>query len=532
MNQLSHGTTIGLDVGSSNVKAVLLADDGTQLAATSRPVSWVRSDAAVETDAEDLWQCVLAALSDLAAEASHAGGGLDRVRSIGACGQYSSIVPADRRLQPVAPMRSYLDTRGTGHCHALMARRDDAFMTWLERHPVPPVGGGLALGHLLAFQIDEPRVHEATATYLEPVDYVTSRLTGQVSATQGSMFASQLIDNRSLGATAYDPLLVELAEVDATKLPPLVAPTATVGRVLPDLAERFGLSTQVEVKAGMTDSHAAALATGADGGRRIGLAVGTTGVVLATTDRMAIDLDHEVLSMPGVRDGEWLVWAENGVAGQAVELVLQDLIHPADVLGDHRTASGDAFDGFESALAASPAGARGVRFLPWLSGSMGPQAEPSMRGGFIGMSLDSRRVDLVRAAAEGVLHNLRWMLEPVEAFTGRPAEQVVLTGGAARSAAWAQVAADILDRPVSTLARPGHAGARAVAAWAQHLVDGDPVHIAPPDDTTEFAGLGSTIAAHFEPDPTTTEAHDTAHAQFRAAFEALRPLRLGDPAGP
>lgn len=526
MSNQDHGVAVGLDVGSSNVKAVLLAADGTQLAATSRSVHWTRSGDAVEMDATELWRCVMAALADLASEADRAGGGLARVRAIGACGQYSSIVPVGHDLEPVAPMRSYLDTRGTRHCHEIMATHDDAFTTWLERHPVPPVGGGLALGHLLAFQHDEPAVHAATHAYLEPVDYVTARLTGRITATQGSMFASQLVDNRSLAVTEYDPTLVDRSGVDPEKLPLLIAPTEAVGELSGELATGVGFPAGVKVMAGMTDSHAAALATGADAGRRLGLAIGTTGVVLATTDHMAIDLDHEVLSMPGVRDGEWLVWAENGLAGRAVEHVMENLVHPLDELGDHRTGSGDAFDHFERALAASPPGAGGVRFLPWLSGSMAPQADPSMRGGFLGMSLNTRRVDLVRAAVEGVLHNLRWMLEPVEAFTGRPAEHIVLTGGAARSAAWAQATADILGRPVSTLADPGLAGARAVATWARLLADGEPVPASSPAGS-DRPGLGSSTAARFETDPSCVEIHDDAHGQFRAVFEALRPLHLG-----
>lgn len=531
MSGRGDGIAVGIDVGSSNVKAVLLAEDGAQVASTSRQVNWSRAGEAAEIDAAALWRCVVDALSDLGGEAARSGGGLDRVRAIGACGQYSSIVPVDQDIRPLAPMRSYLDTRGTSRCHDIMANHEEAFATWLERHPVPPVGGGLALGHLLAFQHDEPTVHAATHAYLEPVDYVTARLTGRITATQGSMFASQLVDNRSVGSTEYDAALASLAGIDTAKLPDLVAPTATVGAVLPELAEQVGLPTGVEVVAGMTDSHAAALATGADDGRRLGLAIGTTGVVLATTDHMAIDLDHEVLSMPGVRDGEWLVWAENGLAGRAVEHVMENLVHPLDELGDHRTASGDAFDRFEVALAASPPGAGGLRFLPWLSGSMAPHADPSMRGGFIGMSLETSRVDLVRAAAEGVLHNLRWMLEPVEAFTGRPAEEVVLTGGTARSAVWAQTTADVLGRPVTTLIDPGHAGARAVATWARLLTGGEPDGTEPFTEAdsavAKHPGLGSSTAARFDPDPSCVEIHDEAHAQFRAAFDGLRPMRLG-----
>jgi xylulokinase len=503
---------LGIDIGSTNVKAVLVGRGGTTLAAAHRPLAWERRGEAAEQDADALWTAVVEALTEVAGTVGP--GAMAEVGAIGLCGQYSSIVPVDAGARPLAPMRLYLDQRGTAHCLDVLGRHEDAFVTWLERHPIPPVGGGLALGHLLAFQHDEPAVHERTVAYLEPVDYVTARLTGVLAATQGSAFAGQLVDNRTLGATGYDPDLVAMAGVDADRLPPLVPVGDVVGTVRAELAAAIGLGPEVPVVTGITDSCAQALATGADQPGQVGVAIGTTGVILSAVDAFGADLDHEVLAMPGVRMDRYLVSAENGIAGRAVEHVLAHLVHADDALGAHGAA--DPFDGFDAALAASPPGAHGVRFLPWLSGSMSPQADASMRGGFVGVSFDARRVDLVRATAEGVAHNLRWLLDPVEAFTGDAAEQVVLTGGAARSPAWSQVIADVLQRPVRTVHEPGHSGARAAAVWALGRLGGAAVDEVRLD------------RAH-EPDPATAEVHARAQAQFTATFEALRPLLLGAP---
>ena len=504
---------LGIDIGSTNVKVVLVRDDGTVLGSAHRPLAWARRGDAVEQDATAMVEAVLGALADVA---SHAGPYvMSQVGAVGLCGQYSSIVPVDDDARPLAPMRLYLDQRGTAHCFDILGRHEEAFLTWVDRHPIPPVGGGLALGHLLAFQLDDPVLHERTAAYLEPVDFISAQLTGVISATQGSMFASQLIDNRTLGVTAYDAELVAMAGVDPDRLPPLVEVGSVVGTVRPELAASLGLPLDVPVLTGMTDSCAQAYATGAEQHGRVGVAIGTTGVVLSSVGQLGIDLDHEVLTMPGLRTDRYLVSAENGIAGRAVEHVLDHLVHATDALGAHGSA--DPFDGFDAALAESPAGSRGVRFLPWLSGSMSPQADSLVRGGFIGVSLDSRRVDLVRAAAEGVAHNLRWLLEPVEAFTSQVTDEVVLTGGAARSAAWSQAIADVLQRPVRTLREPGHSGARAAAGWALECrgrAQGDWVR----------------LDRAFDPDESTAEIHAHAQGQFTAAFEALRPLGLGNPA--
>ncbi len=527
--------SIGIDIGSTNIKVVLLDGDLAVRASAERPLFSHQSGDVAEQDAGFLWEAVVDALRALGGQAG--AGGLGDVATIGLCGQYSSIVPVDEAGRPLAPLRLYLDRRGTDHCLELLGA-DGAFEAWIERHPIPPVGGGLALGHLLAFQLDHPELHERTATYLEPVDYVTTRLTGRATATQGSMFASQLVDNRTLGATAYDPDLLRRSGVDPSRLPPLVRPDEVVGTVLAEVAAATGLPTTAQVRAGMTDSQAAALATGARSSGSVGIAIGTTSVVLATTPTLGLDLDHEVLSMPGVMADRYLVWAENGLAGRAVETVLSRLVHPDDALGDHGVA--DPFQGFESALAASPPGAGGVVFLPWLAGSLAPQADPSVRGGFLGVSLETNRVDLVRAAVEGVAHNLRWLLGPVESFTGTTFDEAVLVGGAARSPGWTQVLADVLERPVRTVVDPGRAGARAVAAWS---VDPDSASTASAStDAREPASSASSASSgsrgpspasrwdrHHEPDPTASEVHAATHQRFVDAFAALRPLRLGDP---
>ncbi|MBX3285235.1 MAG: hypothetical protein KF703_07825, partial [Actinobacteria bacterium] len=385
--------SVGIDVGSTNVKAVLLDPAGQAVAQASRSLETRRTTGAAELDAVALWQAVVEALGELAASAGP--GGLGYVGAVGVCGQYSSIVPVDADLEPVAPMRLYLDTRGTPRCRAVLAEHPEALAAWTERHPIPPVGGGLSLGHVLAFQLDEPQVHERTHAYLEPVDYVTARLTGTATATQASTFAVQLVDNRTLGTTAYDPELVRLAGVDRTRLPPLVVPGSTVGTVTPATAAATGLPERAAVVAGITDSHAFALATGAAVPGRVGVAIGTTAVLLATTPSFEPPPGCEVLAMPGVEPGEYLVWAENGLAGRVVEQVLTAFVHGTDALGDH--AADDVFQGFDAALLTSPPGAGGVRFLPWFGGAMAPVADPSMRGGFLGVSLDTRRVDLVRA---------------------------------------------------------------------------------------------------------------------------------------
>jgi xylulokinase len=499
---------LGVDVGSTNVKVALVADDGAVIASASRPLVSERDGDAAQQDAVALW----AALGDAIREVVGAAGARAAdVRAIGVCSQYSSIVPVDTNAEPVAPMMLYFDQRGTPHAWAIMERDADAFGVFVDHHGIPPVGGGLSLGHILFFQHERPEIHARTAAYLEPMDYVNARLTGRITATQCTMFTSQVCDNRAIGITEYDAELVRLAGVDAAKLPPLMQVDGVVGPLLPAVAADLGLPADALVYAAMNDSHAGAFASAAFVPGRGGLAIGTTAVLLDIVGGKQVDLDVEMIALPSPHGG-YLAWAENGIAGKAVEHVLEHVVYAFDELGDHVTE--DNFAALDKVLAAVPAGSNGVVFLPWLAGAMAPSVDGRVRGAFLNLSLDTRRPDLVRAMVEGTAHNVRWLLPVVERFTAQRMDEIVFFGGAARSTGWAQVLADVLDRPVHALADPDRAVARAVAlvALARHG-DVDP-------NPAAFVRIASTAM----PTAGNRSVYEHHHPQFVAAFDALRPI--------
>ena len=501
---------LGLDVGTTNVKAVLVGPGGAVVACTQRALHTTRQGTAVEQDAADLWARTVDAITELTSAHPRVAA---EVGAIGVCSQYSSIVPVDADAIPVGPMVMWSDHRGTDHSWDIMGRDENAFLTWIDVHGIPPVGGGLALAHLLFLQHDRPEIHAAATSYLEPMDYVTARLTTRITATQHSMFMSQLCDNRSLGATAYDSDLVAISGIDPDHLPPLIGMDDEVGWLDPSVAARLGLPATAVVYPGFNDTAALGTAAGVARPGRGGLAIGTTSVMVDAVAEKKTDLDHEILSMPALSFENYLVFAENGYGGRVIEYMLDQHVYANDPLADHRTV--ELFARLENALAHTAPGAGGALFLPWLGGSLAPSANPDMRGGFINVSLETRRVDLVRSVTEGVAHNLAWLLPHVEAFTGDSIDEFVFVGGAARSPRWCQVLADILDRPITPAADPDTAVARAVARLA--LARRGEL------DRSEVDG-GVELAARYEPRSEHRPMYEMHQVQFEAAFEALRPI--------
>jgi xylulokinase len=438
-----------------------VSGEGSRVAGAHRPLFTARDRDIAEQDGEVMWTELVAAVNEVVAAAPDVAAA---VGAIGVCTQYSSIVAVDEHARPVAPMLMWQDQRGTDHCFEILARDEGAFMLWAERHGIPTIGSGLSLGHILHMQLDRPEVHARTTAYLEPMDYITARLTGRITASQHSTYMFQLCDNRKLGATAYDDDMMKLSGVDPARLPTLVPVDSAVGTLRSDVATELGLPASATVYAGTNDTATVAVATGAFTPDRAGLSIGTTSVLVDELADFRVDLEHQLFSMPGPFPDRYVVCAENGLGGKVLEHMLQEVILTADELGDHR--ADDPYLGLDALLAATTAGASGVLFLPWLNGSLAPGGAGNVRGGFVHMSLSTTRRDLVRAVVEGVAHNLGWLLPHVEAFTGQAISDIAFVGGAARSAEWCQIVADVLGRSVSALASPDRAIARATALLA------------------------------------------------------------------
>ena len=189
--------------GTTNAKVVLVAEDGTLVASAARPLTTIRDGERVEQDPAHVWDSVTDAIREVTTTAPAAAAD---VAHIGVDSQYSSTVPVDAHGDAVGPMVMWLDHRGTDHCFEIMLRDEGAFGLWIDRHGIPTIGSGLSLGHLLHLQHDRPDVHAHTRAWLEPMDYLTARCTGRITASQHSTYMFQLCDNRTLGATGYDQI--------------------------------------------------------------------------------------------------------------------------------------------------------------------------------------------------------------------------------------------------------------------------------------------------------------------------------------
>lgn len=464
MTVIAEPCALAIDLGTSGVKAAVVSLGGAILGSGVEPIGYrILDDGGAEQDPENIWRQVRRAA---AAAVSASRVARDRIIGICCTSQYSSVVPVDAQANAVAPLILYFDARGAPYVAAIHEHHPGARKVWAETHGLVPEGGNSTLAHLLWVQNQRPDLYAQPVTFLEPSDYVNAKLTGVRAANQCTVLMSMLTDNRRTGALAYDETLLELAGLNADKLPPLLPIDGVVGTVLPRVADELGVSRDARVVCGANDTHALAMGAGVFRGDHLGASFGTTSVAVAFVDEKRTDPVSMMTTMPSPLPGRFLMMAENGIGAGAVRHLLDKIIYQDDALGRHKP--DDLFAGLDAAASGSPPGAKGVMFLPWMIGSGAPGHSALARGAFLNLTLAAERADLVRAALEGVALNFRWMVDHCERFCGRAFPSVLFAGGGARSGLWSDILADALRKPVRRGAAPAYVNCLGTAMLVFH----------------------------------------------------------------
>ena len=503
---------LSIDLGTGGPKVALVSNDGTIAASAIRPVTTLQLGAdAAEQDPEEVWNAIVSAVQQVIREADKPA---DTILAVSCASQYFSIVPIDDQGKPVGNMIPWMDGRGAPYSQEIYAAHPEAPVRWIELGGMPPLpSGNDSLSHMLFLKNERPEIYERAAKLVEPADYVTARLTGICASNACTAFAQLLTDNRRLDSVAYHDDLLRMSGVDREKLPELLPVGACIGKIRKEIAEELGLSTDTKVFTAVNDTHAAAIGTGVYRKGHGAINIGTTCQVLAFVGEMKTDLDNWILSMPSPVADQYMVMSEVGLGGKPLEHFLTQMVFSDDGLANHST--DDPFANVEKALSSTKAGSGGLLYLPWLAGSQSPRANASMRGGFLNISLETTRADMLRAVLEGVTFSLRWVLPAVERFIDDQFDSLVFSGGGAVSAEWSQIMADVMNRPVHQLSEPRFVNNRGTAFLAFEQLG-----VASLSEVDKVCKIGQT----YQPRPENREVYDLLFDQFVAAWDQNRPI--------
>jgi xylulokinase len=474
---------LALDIGTGGARVTAYDATG-QLVASGHadyPTFYERP-AWSEQNPDDWWTAALAALRQVTAALGKA----CVVRAIGLTGQSPTTAPFDAQMRPLRRGLLYQDNRAT-----------EEAAEWSER-----LGGRAAVhertGHdpaafyigpkLLWVRRREPEVFARTAVWLQPRDVAVYHLTGQL-ATDWSHAGSTLLFDIHARAWAAD--LFETLGLAPGTFPRALAPWAVVGEVAPSVAQQAGLPPNVPVVIGGADSQCCTVGAGVLESSALSDMAGTSTCLNAPVAAPLRDLN--IANYCHVVPDQWCTELGLNASGAAFEWLTGILTGSTDDA---------ALAACEELAGQSPPGARGLLFIPYIAD--GERFDPTLRGGFYGVSLRHGRGDLARAVLEGVAFAIRQHLETM-ASAGAPVRAIHASGGGARSALWNQIKADVAGVPVVSVASDATSLGVALVAGAAIGV---------------FSSLGEGVARcvrirqRHEPDVALSDLYDERYARF------------------
>lgn len=441
-------TLIGLDLGTSSVKALAIDLAGQVVATATRPYPLSRPRPGwSEQDPADWWNASAGALGELAAGLDPGG-----VAGIGLSGQMHGLVLLDgdaRARQAsdctaIRPAMLWNDQRTGAECQEIerLAGGRRALVELVGNAALP----GFTLPKVLWLRAHEPAVLARARHALLPKDFVRLKLTGELGTDVGDASGTLLFD---VDARRFSARALDLFGVAPDFFPPAVESGSVSGRLTPWAASQTGLRAGVPVVAGSGDNQAGAIGAGVVSPGMVLATLGTSGVMYAHADRPRRDLPsgapdhacgrlHTMCAADGDarRPGGWSVTGCMLSAAGSLQWA-RDALFP-----------GESFDTLIAEAAGVAPGAAGLVFLPYLTGERCPHPDPDARAGWIGLTSRHTRAHLVRAVLEGVTFAMGQILDLVRG-ADVPVERVRLGGGGAKSDLWRQMQADVYGLPVA-----------------------------------------------------------------------------------
>ena len=483
---------IGIDLGTSAAKLLLMDEEGKIKNIVSReyPLEFPRPGWS-QQNPEDWRRAVLEGIPELLS-----GYDARSVAGIGAGGQMHGLVVLDDEDRVIRPAILWNDGRTAREVDYLngVVGKDR-----LSRLTANIAFAGFTAPKLLWMRENEPELFGRIRRIMLPKDYINYILTGEHCTDFSDASGTLLLD---VEHRRWSREMLELCSVREEQMPRLLESYEAVGTLLPEAAERLGLSPEVRVAAGAGDNAAAAVGTGTVGEGGCNISLGTSGTIFISSRRFGVDPNNALHSFAHADRGYHLMgcmlsaascnkWWQEEIAGTGDYQGEQDKILP-DRLGRNH-----------------------VYFLPYLMGERSPINDTNARGTFLGLTMDTSRADMTQAVLEGVAFAIRDSFEVARGL-GLDIRSSKICGGGAKSRLWKQMLADILNIQLESVASeqgPGLGGAMLamVACGAYQTVENACGRIVRVTDT-------------IRPDPETAARYEARYQDFRKIYPACREL--------
>lgn len=481
---------IGIDLGTSAVKLLLMEEDGTIKKIVNReyPIAFPHPGWS-EQNPYDWYEKSMDGLKELIADCDRS-----KVAGISFGGQMHGLVALDETDAVIRPAILWNDSRTEEECNYL---NEVIGKKTLSKYTANISFTGFTAPKVLWMKNKEPENFARIHKIMLPKDYLCYRLSGvhatDVSDASGTLFFD--VKNRG-----WSKEMCEICGIKDEWLPKVFESYEAIGTLKPEIGEELGLSEKVVIAAGAGDNAAAAVGTGTVGNGACNISLGTSGTVFISSEKFGVDENNALHSFDHA-DGSYHLMGCMLSAASCNKWWMDEIIGTKDYAKEQE--------------AIEKPGENHVYFLPYLMGERSPHNDPKARGTFIGMTMDTTRADMTQAVLEGVAFALRDSFEVAKSL-GVDIKATKICGGGAKSPLWKKMVANILNVTVEVPKSEegpsmGAAMLAAVACGAYKSVK-------------EAAEAIVTVKETIEPDAELAAKYEARYKQFREIYPVLRPL--------
>ncbi len=484
-------TYLGIDIGTSSVKVMLIDTDQAAIGSATAPLEVSRPRPGwSEQDPEDWWTATQAAMADL--KRDH-GPALAAVRGIGLSGHMHGATLLDASDTPLRPCILWNDVRSADQCARLEAA-EPGFRT-LGGNIVMP---GFTAPKLQWVREQEPQVFDKTAMVLLPKDYVRLRMVGEAVSDMSDSAGTLWMD---VGARGWAAALLAATGLTEMQMPRLVEGTDASGALRREIAANWGIAGTPVVAGGGGDNAASACGAGIVSPGSAFASLGTSGVLFASNAAFSPNTDNAVHAFcHAVPD----TWHQMGVVLSATDSLnwLSGIVNTPPAM-------------LTASLAGAGSTPSDILFAPYLGGERTPHNDAAIRGAFIGIAHESDAAALTQAVLEGVSYAFGDCLDALSEAGTRIGSAIAL-GGGSNAPAWLRILANVLAIPLH-LPADGDFGAAFGAARLGLIAaeKADPAAICTPP----------AIHATIEPEAAAVSAYAEARARYKSLYPALKEIQ-------
>lgn len=442
MKTVAENYLLGMDLGTTNIKAIIMDDSGNVVASSSAANQLIFPGAnMVEQDANLWWDNAVTILRNVTEQAGAEI--VSRIRGISVSSQTVTMLPVDKSGNPLRHAMIWMDSRSDHELRYIInAIGFDRYVAIIGGQP----DVAFLPNKILWFKQNEPELFTKTEKILQASSYINYKLTGKMTMDIDQAARCQCLDITTL---KWSDEIARVIGVNFEQiLPTPSAVNEVIGTVTDEAAALTGLISGIPVTAGASDAMASMYATGLSQLGEAGESSGTTSLVFVGSDHASAP-DIPVVTKPCSISGmPYIFDAPINTSGASIKWYLDTFGQPEK---DYAEKHGiNVYTHLNQLAANVPAGSNGTLFYPYLLGERAPLWNSHARGMFVGMSLDTKREDIIRSVFEGTAYALRHVMTTIK-DAGAVANCLRITGGGAKSRTWSQIKASMLRMPVYIL---------------------------------------------------------------------------------